>query len=344
MCGKLFCLLFKRRVMARASVRRRASLAPARRKVGFMPKGKSRMSVRKAGVQGRSVRRKIVKRKSVVGKVYMDDSGLASYSLFKASHSLAPALRTETKLTASNYELVQATQFFSCTDGIQNFTSFGTWQAGAIGGASDLDLIRSNIISSGTYKTAQWLAQSSIGHLKLTNLSNTLTKVTLLDIACRRDSSISPESAWSSGMVDQGALSANVIGTYPQMSSLFNQFFKIVRRSTFLLGPGFVHDHKVTLCPNKKVHNELLAGGSTNLAGFTFFTMLIAEGMPRAGVAHANVSTSAVQLAVLFTKTLKYTWLSDSTNSVYGTNTLNTANGVLTNPLTGATSIAETYT
>ena len=169
----------------------------------------------------------------------------------------------------------------------------------------------------------------------MTNFTNTPVEIDIYDIACLRDAYQNfgfinngtsytpqpiPEQYWSAGLDAQRQLtwpstSYNVVGCSPTDSQLFKDWFRITKRVTVLLPIAGAHRHVVTVKTNRLI-DTLLAGntaGTTNLAGYTNYTMIVQKGLPvyNATEGAFNCTTSSNEVGIVAVQRIKYTYVQD---------------------------------
>lgn len=170
------------------------------------------------------------------------------------------------------------------------------------------------------------------GEISLVNSSSTNSTVVLYDIVAKRDSNTgntgSPNGAWQVGIDDAGGNSTDwkVIGSIPQESVLFNEYYKIVQRTRISLAPGQMHRHEFSYTPNKVLSGEYLNNVTYGAAGITIGTMVLQYGMP----AHDSTTTTAVTVdvgAIDYLFKVSYDWreLENSVTAWTKSNTLATS-------------------
>lgn len=129
------------------------------------------------------------------------------------------------------------------------------------------------------------------GELMFTNSSLALAFVEIYDIARKRDctnavANSDPISAWKWGEAnidDSGVASDSkikLIGSYPTESYTFNKYFKIVQKSAFALQPGSTHKHIPEIFVNRQTTSEYVGEAQGDIAGLTFYTMIVYRGQP----------------------------------------------------------------
>jgi len=173
---------------------------------------------------------------------------------------------------------------------------------------------------------------SSVSKLMVSNPTNAPVELVLYDVTTRRDSALSPQDCWITGLNDQTGTTYSFgnmpPGITPNISSQFRVFYNIARITRIVLEAGDTHVHVVSLAPNTIIESTLLADSNKYVKGLTHDILVYATGMPVNGDTSA-VSTTSFGLNFVFSKQIRYTWSSDTTNSTFINNTLP---DTLTNP------------
>jgi hypothetical protein len=247
-----------------------------------------------------------------------------------ASNKKRKMLSKLTTILAPNYQFYNSSNcLYSVTPGTQNMIMIPWLNGGVIGGGSPLDAVRADIIGNATtgYKTTRWILESMRNTMRFTNQDAGNVEVMIYDIATKRDNAYDPIGAFQVGMQNEGSLSYNTPGVKPTMSELFNTMFRIIGAKRIVLGSGQSHSHVVNINGQRIVKNEILDNSLYAYRNLTFFTMIIAIGMPYNDTVNqvSQISTGEVKLDIVSTSIIKYTFLVDQKTNSYGTNSLVTS-------------------
>lgn len=167
-------------------------------------------------------------------------------------------------------------------------------------------------------KSTKMLLKSVVAESFLTNMENVPLNYTIYDILPKRDGNgtvVDPISAFRAGFADSGGgAAANYLvpGVDPYMDPRFNEYFRIVERTTGTLLPGNVHTHKVYYEPNYIISNEVSTWTVDFIKALTHFTMIIIHGTPENdSTTKTQVSLSAANISYVTKRKLtgKMLWL-----------------------------------
>lgn len=204
-----------------------------------------------------------------------------------------------------------------------------------------------------------------------TNSTNYPVEMDLYDIVCKRDIPAtiafnagthtgysaygSPESYWATGLnaqqnLDPGALPLPqpyaMLTSLPTDSQLFNDFFKVTKKTRVMLAAAACHKHVVDISVHKYIDEFLANVNILGLKGYTTFTMVVVAGMPVALADSAGTTSSAASVNVIKSQRIKYHWVADNTySSTFATNlAFNVANStqLIINPVDGAPDVITT--
>lgn len=176
--------------------------------------------------------------------------------------------------------------------------------------------------------------------LTLTNQSNAAAEIEIYDIVCRRDVDASwtittggntyiaagqPSSYVEIGCdIASGALPTSgqeqIIGASPYDSQLFKDYFRVVRKTHVMLLSGGTHRHSAQHMVNGIVETALLNDNTAMLKGLTIGSMLCVRGVAaiNMGPEGSPLTTSNnPKINVLYNERVKFTWVADSTQTVY---------------------------
>jgi hypothetical protein len=124
----------------------------------------------------------------------------------------------------------------------------------------------------------------------ITNTSSNPIVMDIYDIMAKRDFPLlnevdvanDPVNMWTTGIVDAGgdANAPTVYGQKPFMSGRFTRNFKVKKITTVQLAQGSTHMHRVAICPNQQISNEMLQASDGYFNGLTYVTMIVIRGLP----------------------------------------------------------------
>ena len=191
---------------------------------------------------------------------------------------------------------------FNCLAGTQSSVSFAN-----IGVAQMSALLQFAATSSvGTSLQTRGAARSVIlgatNEYLVCNSTETSATVDIYDITLKRDlqtqwealvngqtyvSAANPESYWDNGLLIQqtqitppAIAFKDILNTVPTDSQLFNNYFKITKKSKINLCPGATHKHLVKIATNRLVDQLLPNVNMSGTLGFTTYTMFVVSGQP----------------------------------------------------------------
>ena len=259
----------------------------------------------------------------------------SSQSWFTHKMNPTPAFKVITKVNQSNWYVTNQSYRLSTGAGAQGFQEFGMFTGGTFGGTnynSDLAVIVGKITAStgsgSTGRTTNVALQSCSNKMMIANNESTPVVVTLYDVVCRRDDITGPYNAFSFGVYDESTTTSNGhdLGSTPFNSQLFTTKYKILKKSEIILPCGSVHEHNVFYAPRKVFKAEILTNANQSLEGLTVYTFIVYKGTPENDPA-LHVNTSGATLDIVITKSLRYTFSSDTTANFSYTNNLPTFTG-----------------
>jgi len=209
------------------------------------------------------------------------------------------------------------------------------------------------------------LIQNAQTEVTVTNTTNCAAEIMFYDIVPKRDvmidSSFKTDDGtytWSSiedairegakaaaGVVPAGSDVSEYIGASAYDSPIFKNFFKVVKRSHVMLASGSSHRHQQLVGVNRLVETGMIGEGSAGLdtksylRGFTYATLILARGVggydPAVEPAGDSI-TNELFLNVVTSLRIKYTYVTDNTNTVHYNNILSTGNCNVRNIGSGA--------
>jgi len=258
--------------------------------------------VRRAGKTATYTRRK----RKTNRAVKQGDNSSFSYTFIKSRWN--PKLK-------SLYRLVQGKQTRLEQSASSAVSTTGTQNALAIMyfAKSRLDDI-TTICNDGNFTDNS--VRCFIGGIKLNcsfkNQSNAVGKLMIYDLICKKHTPSTnldtPTEAWSKGYTDLGAGSLNNIGTTPNISSEFRQFWGVHKVTTVMLEPGQQHDHVVSRSINKVYDSTYWANNvGTAVARLTGSVMFVWHGsLAHESSAPTNVTYTEMRLD--FAHSIEYTF------------------------------------
>jgi hypothetical protein len=200
---------------------------------------------------------------------------------------------------------------------------------------TDMAAIAARISSNATQR---FIILSCSAELLFTNAELSNCRYTIYDIIARRDlnstTNTDPGTAWANSYADEQASNSNwsLVGTTPFSSDLFTQFFKVLKMTHGVLGQGQTHCHRINFHPKRIVDLETISHTTNGLKGISCYVMVVFHGEPMNDVTtKTQVSTGACALDMVYRKSYKYTWMSDSSTNYSVTNALPSAFTVAAN-------------
>lgn len=208
--------------------------------------------------------------------------------------------------------------------------------------------------------TRRLLLRDVYGEIQFTNATNAVSYVQIYDLWYKREMDTTdnrtfvPSAAWNNGEIAQGnAAGCSVVGTYPTRVSLFNEYYRVARKTTHLLLPGEVHVHRVSLKPNKMITYDR-AAQSVRYAGISAASMIVVKGTPVnnsgttigaqdpsgnypaqgvdlsgnmiSNLVTGQVTTSPCALDIVYNCRYTYQWMQDVDSDTVVSNSLTTGN------------------
>jgi len=185
---------------------------------------------------------------------------------------------------------------------------------------------------TGQSKASRFLVESAYHDFRITNQDLGNVEIHIYDVSCKNDATLAPQQALYQGLNDESdgsfGFSNTVvpIGLVPTQSALFNQFYRVKQHTRIILAQGQSHSHSCYIKPMRVMNSELMTDASLSLKGLSMWTMIVVNGLPQNdSTTKTQVSTGNCALDIVATKTIKYTWSSDTNNSYFYTNTLPSA-------------------
>jgi hypothetical protein len=122
--------------------------------------------------------------------------------------------------------------------------------------------------------------------LTITNNQPTNTIVQIYELYQRRDAGptgereFNPVILWKDGVEGKNAISYTNLGSTPFLSSVFCEYYLVVKVYTLELGSGRTHVHNSRYNYNKPVENTLIRQSIAGVTGFTRSLLIIGKGTP----------------------------------------------------------------
>lgn len=331
---------------ARAALTSRPKALAAVRGAGRANKARAAATRLGAGVM------RYRKRKQNIKKTLVRPSqgGLPSFSKFQLTNKPNKYVIAQKRVSAPNYFLQNGANQIVNSEGFQN-ANFYVWNS-----TQELFNISSLVPGGGTaYPNApkRFHLESVVGELLMTNSSLATQYVDIYDIVRKRDQGASgggspptadPLSAWRQGVSDQTSTSPDFtawqnVMSLPTDSKLFNDWFRVIKRSHVGLQAGSTHRHSVILKPNKIIDTELLQRSNGDLAGYSVYVLVVINGQPASikDEGGAIVTTATTALDCVYSSRVKYSWVADNTNAWNVRDNLSTLTGEqITQPSLGS--------
>ena len=215
----------------------------------------------------------------------------------------------------------------------------------------------------------------AVNEYLIANAVETSTTVDIYDIVLKRDlpaawtatiggvsytaNTPNPETYWRKGLNIQqnvgdagptvGPQLNDMLSVVPTDSRLFNNYFKIVKKTRVQMCAGATHKHKVNISTNRMIDQLYVNTQMAGSLGFSTYTMFVAVGTPvwDTIVEGGEVTTSPVSLNVVATQRVRWAYVADQTyqSSVAttldqpissGLSFVSSLNGTLTTGVNGA--------
>jgi len=261
---------------------------------------------------------------------------------------------------------------FNVVAGTQNSVSFANIGVAQLSALLQFAATSSVGTSLNTRGAARSVILGATNEYLLNNSTETSATVDIYDITLKRDlqtqweaiingqsyiSAANPESYWDNGLLIQQTVTTppaialkDVLNTVPTDSRLFNNYFKITKKTKVNLCPGGTHKHVVKIATNRLIDQLMPNVNMSGTLGFSTYTMFVVSGQPvyvTEGSGAGIVTTSPLTLNVVYSYKVKYAIAVDQTytSSVASTlanptaancNFVSNLNGTLTNGVAGA--------
>lgn len=282
--------------------------------------------------------RTLTRQMPVFKNVKVDGQG-GQISSYKVSNKPNKVVAIMKKSNNSNYLYWNQPARMVCTPGVQIVYQIPFFSGGGYSTSETLnnDLatiqykITGTIAANTPSRTVKYVAESCVGKTLFTNQDQGNVELHLYDIVCRRDTPNDPLGAWVNGLNDQNggatfAYNSLPLGSVPQASEYFNVYYKVKQHTRVVLAQGQSHCHYVSIKPNRMFNAEILESADISYKGWTVWTLIVANGLPANDVTTvSSVSSGQVNLDVVATKQLRYTYSVDAVQNYYYTQSLPTS-------------------
>ena len=187
----------------------------------------------------------------------------------------------------------------------------------------------------------QYVLESYISEVSVANNTNVIAEVELYDVVLKRDlvntltiSIGNPPVAYTvqGNAVDLVLKGLDMAQNIPSNtttattlpygvsifdSPMFNDYCKVVKRTVIEMSPGGVHQHVVSLKPNRLIREDVVGGSNMNaLAGLTCYTLVLIRPTAGLDITTPGITTPQTQINVIQTRRMAYTWSQDIANSL----------------------------
>lgn len=250
--------------------------------------------------------------------------GIVTQSVFSRYNKPSFSAKVRKSASAPNYEISNSPANFEALSGFQahNGQTFGSQ-----GMFLSLFAKMPTTAPAGN-ETRRLLFESYNRKIMYTNASSASAVLDLYDIVCKNDCDIFANDAWTAGVAMETSIPAgtppvNVLGIKPWHSQRFNEFFKVVKKTTVNLTAGASHQHNVSLKLNV-IMKEQRARENVCYRGITHATIAVVKGVPVCddGDVPRLVSTAPIKIDIVVETSSKYRWITDADTDLYITNGL----------------------
>lgn len=272
---------------------------------------------------------------------YAAAGGVGTYSMFKLFRRPSPRVRAMKRVGQPNIDIWNLGEQLQVLEGFQASTAFNYLNALTV-----TRLFSHLPVGAPSTHARKLVVQTVTGEYILTNSSLATAYVDIYDIVRRHDAnpanpgSQNPTTAWRQGVQTEAGSSAlpydQDINSLPTDSSLFNDYFRVIKRTHVPLAQGATHKHSIKYAPNMLVDeqmyvNNLGVPAAVEIAGTTIWTMIVVHGQPASippeGGGMATVTTAAVNIDLVYAQRIKYTWVQDINVTYYQNDNLSSLTG-----------------
>lgn len=274
---------------------------------------------------------------------YTAAGGAGTYSIFKLFRKASPRVKAMKRVGQPNIDIWNLGEQLQVLEGFQNSLAFNYLNQATV--TRLFTHLPAGVPSTGARKM---VVQSVTGEYIMTNSSLATAYVDIYDIVRKHDAnpanpgSQNPVTAWRQGVQTEAGTNAlpfdQDINSLPTDSSLFSDYFKVIKRTHVPLAQGATHKHSIKYAPNQVIDEQMYTNGLPNLtpiaaeiAGTTIWTMIVVHGqpasIPREGGGLATVTTAAVNIDLVYAQRTKYTWVQDLSVTFYQNDNLSSLTG-----------------
>lgn len=330
-------------------------MAPLAKYRGRRYGGKKRTAARRAAVRKAGVRkgaRKAVAMRARRYPLIQAASGMLTNSLWvNKARRLPFRIRALKAVGAPDIYHQNSSQVLNSVTGLQTYTSFPTCTP------TQLKAI-SGLTPSG--QPNRVCIESAQTEITFTNVNNTSCELELYDIFFKRDLSVGANITVGGNnyafdnideMIKEGCMAgasiapggtdvSRYIGASPFDSQPFKAFCRVVKRTHVMLASGASHRHQAQIGINKLGDESVIGNDDlTYIKGFTYATLAYVRGVGAYDPTDVTggPTTNGVFLNVVTSVRIKYTFVTDNTNSItYNNKPLPTGLPNVRNPGSGA--------
>lgn len=243
-----------------------------------------------------------------------------------------------------------APYFFSTNGASQLIATVGLQNVSAPFSAltsADVSTMLGKYVGGGTINRV--FVDRCYGELLLCNNFLSNANVTIYDVIAREDINSTPgntpDTAWSTGVGDEGGTGFSIVGSTPLDSELFNQYWKVQQVTRVTLAQGAMHRHRIDYRINRLFHEERVAN-STVLRGATIYSLLVLSGQPDNDTVTLNqVTLGKAGLNIVRQVEYEFRFPANNSTKLYQTNNLlsafTTADGLISTGAGTAATNAE---
>lgn len=316
---------------------------PRRRRAPARKPRRKAPAKKKAGRSARRPARRTARTNQV--RVIQSYSGNQSSSLYKGPSRPLRLKRNQSMLGSKNVYVVNIPHELDVSPGTQMYVNVGQWFS-----LHDINEISKRVpypgggISPVGHLPVEFHLHSVQANIDIVNSSGCSAIVDIYDVVAKKDipnrsasggvdtrDVQSPTAAWQSGMQNQD-ISANSgifptfqVGSLPNDSQLFNDYYKIVSKKTVLMAQNGQHCHKVSMAPNLTMNQNLIDTQSQylqNLRGIGGWTFVVARGQVINDNEYSVSTTAPITLRFVSTERYIYSFLQTTGKTYFAENNL----------------------
>jgi len=283
-------------------------------------------------------------------------------------YHLAVPLRGKPKVMSDvAVNTILSDQYAIRTNGAYGFQAASSYGFLTQNYLAKLPLYPTTLAGSALNLPYRMLLKSVTGNVTISNACTAPVELDIYDIVLKRDLPLAlqwkqnanlwtiplcyPDSMWAEGSyannntINTGgtAQSANIAAS-PFDVTIFNEYFRVKRKSKVLLTQGGVHRHSIVSNVNKIIDSVMFnqisnasmttpTSGVLGWKGVTTFVMVVQRGLPISDATEVStVTTAETHIDVVQDFRIKWNWVSDNTRGVYNTDSLTSpASGQIVN-------------